>query len=113
MSGIGNAIETDLVGELVDLIDIDTGSARLPSRDGRTSAIPGRPPSVTTRASGLVRAAMSDDDGGMIVWIEIREQRDIETVGDRYGAAFTPRIGDVLRWGVGRSTVIRLRRGGS
>lgn len=78
MSGIGNTIETDLVGEVIEMIRMWTD----------------RQDNVVTRkiARGLCRA-VTVQDGDLVLWLEIRTPEDIAgTMGSR-----DLMIGDVVR----------------
>jgi len=80
VSGIGNSLETDLVGEVIELWRV--------SVDRKTMEI-----AKKLIARGLCRAVTSIDDGRtMLLWLEIRTEADIK------GCVFTAdvSIGDVL-----------------
>lgn len=76
MSGIGNSIETDLVGEVIELVRLRKGNVPWPY------------------ARGLCRAVTSDGGGGLYLWLEIRDAKDVE-LSDQHGYS-KPSIGDVI-----------------
>lgn len=81
MAGIGNSIDTDLVGEVIEVVRMWI--------DGRDPHGP-----IRTRpiARGLCRA-VTERDGDLVLWLEIRTPADIAgTVGVADVA-----IGDVIR----------------
>lgn len=75
MSGIGNTVETDLVGEVIEL-------SRMRDKE------------VWPLARGLCRAVTNADAGALWLWLEIRSDEDARF---SEGRAWSPlRIGDVL-----------------
>lgn len=82
MSGIGNTIETDLVGEFVEVID--------PGEYGNLY----RERHVRTVARGRVRAVHTNRDHQLCLWLEVVYAWDASSW--TWTTATLPEIGDVL-----------------
>lgn len=93
MSGIGNTIETDLVGELVEIHTYDYRA----TTDGGPAMV----------AKGRVRAALGTADGNLILYVEKLD-------GDyaRYDHP-SAKAGDLVRCYVDTTGFIRILRAGT
>lgn len=101
-AGIGNSIETDLVGEHVEVIEVEHGAPK---------------PSLRVRVRGLVRAVLLGyQQWCPTLWIELRCADDIVATSSfiDWGYPNGLQIGDVIQIGTagengyGAYTVIRI-----
>lgn len=109
-AGIGNDVETDLVGENVEIRQFS--SSRI------TPGTPGTARATHAVVAGVVRAVTAIE-GALLLWIELRTAEDVGAASSvTYGCS--AEIGDIIPitvttatyYGSEETRFIRLRRGG-